>query len=379
MKILATILLAGGVFSVAGCSSGTVYSSTSTSANWNVATSATVEKNSIEFWRNHKEVANYSIGFTEGNNSSYSVEYYTADEGTNYSVSFYMDTNDYDWSASALPEGIKIVSDETAAPKDPVYVFETTLSVKGKYVLKATKETVEFVDKVDTVCKYRLAGNNLKPVYSKQVVKSTAPVTLTATNLNTLCVTIDAVYETYYNRDCNQAIIKTTDYKNSDNSGEKTVTLEGLVFDNSQLKAALRAFTLSGTKSFNVCSPQNGNVQSCTATCTTAAELSTENDAQILNALKNVKDENGNKVEDYIFFDGTSNDPEAATKQIRCQNVAIGITADMKGSNHVYSYAAVENADLNTTRSVLLKMTTPLSFGLGTLTYTIKDLSLVSH
>ena len=53
-KILATILVAGGVVSVAGCSSGTVYSSTSTSASWNVVTSATVEKNYTEFWRSHK-------------------------------------------------------------------------------------------------------------------------------------------------------------------------------------------------------------------------------------------------------------------------------------------------------------------------------------
>ena len=92
-----------------------------------------------------------------------------------------------------------------------------------------------------------------------------------------------------------------------------------------------------------------------------------------------MKDGNGNKVEDYIFFDGTASSPDANARQIRFHNVGIGINADMKGSNVVYSYAAVENADANTTRAVLLKMTTPLSFGLGTVYYTLKDLSLISH
>ncbi|MGN0824190.1 MAG: hypothetical protein ACI4MB_03890 [Candidatus Coproplasma sp.] len=378
-KILATILLAGGVISVAGCSGGTVYSSTSTSANWNVATSATVEKNSIEFWRGHKEVATYTISQTAGGNSSYSVEYDTEGSGTKYVTSFYMDKNDYDWGASNLPDGVKMTSTETAAPQDPVYVFETTRAIKGKYVLASTKEEVEFNDSITTVCKYRLAGENLKPVYSKQEIKSTPANTLTAVSKDSMCVTIDATYETFYNRDCNKAVVKTTDNKDNANSGEKTVTLEGLVFDNSQLAFALRAFSLNGTKSFNVCSPQNGNVQGATATCQTAAELNSDTDAQVIYALNNVKDGNGEKVEDYIFFDGTASSPETNAKQIRFHNVGIGITADMRGSNYVYSYAAVENADANTTRSVLLKMTTPLSFGLGTLSYTLKDLSLISH
>ncbi len=378
-KILATILLAGGVISVAGCSGGAVYSSTSTTANWNVATSTTVEKNLTEFWRSHKEVATYSISQTDSANNSYSVKYDTESADTKYTTCFYMDKNDYDWGASNLPDGVKITSAETAAPKDPVYVFETTLTVKGKYVLASTKEEVAFSDSVVTTCKYRLAGESLKPVYSLQTIKSTAPNTLTATNKESMYVETDAVFETFYNRDCNKAVVKTTDNKNNSNSGEKTVTLEGLVFDNCQLPFALRAFSLSGTKSFSICSPQNGNAQGATISCQTAAELNAETDAQVINALNNVKDGNGNKVEDYIFFDGTASSPDANARQIRFHNVGIGINADMKGSNVVYSYAAVENADANTTRAVLLKMTTPLSFGLGTVYYTLKDLSLISH
>ncbi|MGN1373527.1 MAG: hypothetical protein ACI4VK_05755 [Candidatus Coproplasma sp.] len=377
-KILATVLIAGGVLSVAGCSSGVSYSSTSTSANWNVATSATVEGNYKEFWRSHKEVATYSVNFAEGSNTSYKVEYYTADAGTKYSTAFYMDKEDYDWGSATLPEGIKITSDNSTAPKDAVYVYEVEYTLKGRYVYTATSETVEFTDTVKTVCKYRLAGENLKPVYSRQEIVCTTPNTLTAVSKESMCVSIDAVYETFYNRDCNKAIIKTSDNSNADNSGEKTVTLEGLVFDNCQLPFALRSFTLSGNKSFNVCSPQNGNVQSVIASCASATELNSESDKQIIDALTNVTDGNGNDVIDYIFFDGTSSNADTAAKQIRYHNVSIGINADMRGSTPVYSYAAVENADLNTTRSVLLKMSTPISFGLGTLSYDIKSLSVVS-
>lgn len=379
-KIIATVLVAGGIFSVAGCSSGTVYSSTSTAANWNVATSATVENNYKEFWRSHKEVASYTVNFAEGGNSTYKVEYYTADAATKYTTTFYMDKEDYDWGLDTLPEGVKIVPEEGSAPKDAVYVYEVEYTLKGRYVFNATSETVEFTDTVKTVCKYRLAGENLKPVYSKQEIESTAPAILTAASKDGMCVKIDAIYETYYNRDCTKAVVKVDDKTEANVDSTKTVSLSGLTFDNSQLPFALRSFSLSGYKSFNVCSPQNGSTQGVTAVCATASALNSEDasDKAIIDVLTNVTDGNGNTVKDYIFFDGTSSDEDTAAKQIRCHNVAIFINADMKGSNNVYTYAAVENADINTTRAVLLKMTTPLSFGLGTLSYTIKDLSVVN-
>ncbi|MGN0808011.1 MAG: hypothetical protein ACI4MN_06175 [Candidatus Coproplasma sp.] len=379
-RILATVLIAGSVLTVAGCSSGTTYTSNATSARWNVSTSAASEKNNIEFWRTHKEVASYSVDFTTGSNGSYKVEYYTADASTNYTTSFYMDKEDYDWSSASLPDSVKITpKDNEVATKDPVYVYETTLTLTGRYVLASdTSQTVEFTDSVTTICKFRLAGENLKPVYSKQVIKNTAPASLAATNKDSMCVTTDAVYETYYNRACSKAVVSVDDKTEADKDSTKTVTLEGLTFDNSQLALAFRAFDLSGNKTFNVCSPQNGSSQGVTATCSSAAELNATDNASIIEALENVTDENGDPVDDYIFFDGTPSDPEKPEKQIRFHNVSLGISADMKGSTAVYSYAAVENTDLNTTRAVLLKMNTPISFYMGTLSYTLSGLSLVS-
>lgn len=373
-KVFAIILAVGSMATLAGCSS-TTYSSVSTAANWNVATSTTVEMNFAEYWRTHKEVVDYSVTFEEGGNSSYKVEYFTADPETTYKTAFYMDANEYDWSSESLPEGIKITSD--TAIKDAVYVYETTLVLKGRYILASTKEAVEFSDSVITTCKYRLAGEDLKPVYSKQEVKSTAPNTLTAISKDSMCAKTNAVYETFYNRDCNTAIVKTTN--NEDNTTtQKSIALEGLVFDNSQLPAALRSFSLTGTKMFTVCAPQNGSAQQCTVSCAAPAELSNESQLQIITALKNVNDGNGNKVNDYIIFDGDDGDAETKDKQIRYTAISLGITADMKGATPVYSYATVENSDVNTTRSMLLKVINPLSFGLGSLTYTVKNISIVN-
>lgn len=374
-RILAVILAAGGAITVAGCSGGSTNTSTATMANWNVATSATVEKNYVDYWRTHKERAVYKISFKEGGNSSYSVSYDTV--AATYATSFYMDKEDYDWTAAALPEGVKITEEDATATADCVYVYETELSLKGYYKLGSDgSATVKFEDSIITVCKYRLAGESLKPVYSKHIIKSTSPATLNAVTVDGMSVKTDAVYETYYNRDCNKAVIKITDNLYGEKSGEKSVSLDGLTFDNFQLEAALRAFNLSGTKTFSVCSPQDGKAQSCTAFCTDSAELSSETDGSIITALKNVKDNDGYPVSDYIFFDGTSTDADAKDKQIRYNAVSLAVNADMRGSSPVYWYAALENADANATRCVLLKKNVPLSFGLGTLTYSLDALYL---
>ncbi len=373
-RFLAVILAAGGAvaaFSAAGCSNGTAYSSTATMANWNVATSPTVEKNYVDFWRTHKEVANYEISLKEDGNVTYSVSYSV---DSSYTTEFYMDKEDYDWAASSIPEDFKI-TEET--PKDPVYVYETTLTLSGNYQFKSTNESVPFEDKIITVCKYRLAGEDLKPVYSLHTADSTAPAELNAASKDSMCVKVNTVHETYYNRDCTRAIIKTIDNNDSENSGEKSVELKGLTFENFQLEAALRGFGLSGNKSFSVCSPENGNTQESIAACLSPVELNKESDGKIITALTSVKDGDGKIINDYIFFDGVSSDKETPAKQIRYNAVSIGITADMSGSTPVYWYAALENADANATRCVLLKKNMPLPFALGTQIFSLKELKLV--
>ncbi len=384
-KLLAVAVAAGSIITVAGCAKKAPDARVATVANWNVRISDSVEKDSCDFWLNNKEIATYSIGFTpaESGNTTYSVAYDTQAENAVYETKFYMES--YDWNADSLPgnEGYKAEATEN------VYVYETRMNLSGTYKLTADENYKrDFTDEVVSVCKFRMAGDNLQPVYSYQMIKDTAPDRLSAPNpdgktvdevMDVVCDRIDAVHETFYNRDCTEALIKTTDNINSEESGETTLSLaskEGYsVFDNSQIRAAVRAFNMTGGSSriFNVVVPQSKAVQTCTATVGAPISLNPADQstgaeqAQIISALNNCKD--------YIYFDGTSADNTAARLQ-RFNAVALSINASLRGQDPVQWYATVENEAINTTRAVLLRWTTPLSFNLGTLSYTLKELKL---
>lgn len=371
-KILAVTVAAAGVISAAGCAGAPGSAKTVTSANWNVRTSASVEKNFSERWLNNTEVAEYEITFTEGSNATYSVSY---NEEATYKTRFGMTY--FDWSAqSKLPEGY--APEESV--KELVYFFTTELKVGGEYVLKANGEKKGFTDSVTSVCYYRLAGNNLQPVYSKQDIKSTAPNALTASSIENACVEVDGVYETFYNYACSAATVSHTNNKDAKTSSVTEVSVNDKaghsVFDNSQLRAAVRAFNLSGgTHVFNVLVPQNGGLQPCMATCTSPVTLNKDDaqQAKIIAAL----DECSKNNPDYIFF--TDNAPaEEEARNYRFNAVAMGLVTEdpMTGSSPTLWYSTVENSDVNYSKCVLLRMTTPISFGLGTINYTLKSLNL---
>ena len=270
---------------------------------------------------------------------------------------------------------------------EPVYVYRTKLEVTTKYTLTANGDNAEFNDSVISECYYRLAGDNLQPVYSKQIIKDVAPNALSASSLASAYVQIDRVYETFYDYDCTKATVYYTDNLASD-SASKTETTEVYVndkaghsvFDNSQLRAAVRAFNISGgaTHTFNVFVPQNGGLQLCRATCTAPVTLNGEDEeqAKIINALNECSKNNP----DYIFF--TNNAPaEEEARNYRFNAVAMSIATDdpMTGTSPTLWYSTVENSEVNYSKCVLLRMTTPLSFGLGTINYTLKSLNLKAN
>lgn len=381
-RILALILAAGSAAAIAGCSSSSTSNEVTTQANWNIITSDSAESNYIEYWHSHSEFATYAISFEEGTNNTYSVSYNT--EKAVYTTEFYIDKGAYDWSDESLPDSVKLTAEESEKLNDVVYVYETTLSISGTYTLDSNGETYDFEDSTYTVCKFRLSKNGLTPVYSCQKVKNTAPANLNASSAEEMFVTLNSEYETFYNKDCTSAVLKSTD--NSDGTTVDLTSKQGYsVLDNSQIAVAARTFGQSGTSVFNVLVPQNEAVQTCTLTADSAYELCNETDASIItasesgtviSALENVTDENDNAVDNYIIFDGTPSDSESDEIFMRFTPVTLSISAELTGSSPTYCYATVENADLNATRAVLLKMQTPLSFGLGTLNYTLSKLQV---
>ena len=367
---MVALLVAGSLITLSGCGSSKTSAKVATTANWNVRTSTIVEDNYFEYWTTHKEVADYSVSFTEGSNTRYSVSYDL--DGAKYSTEFYMESA-YDFGGAAIPEALR----DAEAQSEPVYVYKTYFEISGEYSVPSGGKHA-FSDVLVTESKFRAAKENLQPVYSLQIVKNTAPNQIGSANMSidNAYVETDVKYETFYSRDGESAIIYETE-KPETNTQAKTTELslknkQGYsVFDNSQMRAAMRAFTLTGGSSrvFNVVTPQNGAVQTCTATVSEPVELKKEDEkyASILAALE------GAQPDDYIFFNGKGGETE---KVIRYNAVSLSINASMAGASPTCMYATVENADVNATRCVMLRMNNPLSFGMGELTYDLSNLSV---
>ncbi|MCM1439093.1 MAG: hypothetical protein NC131_07800 [Roseburia sp.] len=372
-KCVAAAALVAALVTAAGCSGSSSSPKVATTANWNVRTSVSVEKNDYGFWQSNREVSTYAITFTEGTNSSYKVVYNDLGDAF-YTTAFYMTT--FDWASDRTIEAYRAEESET----EPVYVYETSLKISGYYQIKPEGAKLEFSDELITECYFRPAGNNLQPVYSYQRVKNTSPAALSTGNINAAVVHTDEEFYTYYNKACTQATVKKTAYNSETDrtdvtESEKKIGLSGNSgysnFDNSQIRAAIRAFTLTGgaTRTFNVLSPQNGSVSSVSAKVANPVELDPTADALIINALTNAP-------RSYVFFDGSPANSDDVRKNVRYSAVSLGLNAPMQGSSPTLCYSTVENADVNSTRCLLLKMSTPLSFGVGTLNYTLKTLTL---
>jgi len=363
-KFLAVLLAVGGVATFAGCSKSTG-SKSAVCANWNVRTRTAVEGNSASYWQTHKEVATYAITYTGGTNSTYSVSYDT--ESALFTTEFYIDSANYDWSSSSLPEDYR-----KEGEKSVVYVYKTSLTISGEYKLTASGETYAFSDKLITECKFRLAKDGLAPVYSYQEVKNTAPATLDAVSILGTYVVTEATYKTYYNYESTQAEVSATT-ANGTTTNRVNLSDDGYsVVDNCQIRAAIRALDFNeGSASFTVCIPQTATKQVCSVTLASATELDPENEEQkgIAEALNNSSG--------YVFFNGTAASEEETEKHIRYNAATLAVAgSSMNGSPSTYWYSTVENIEANTTRRVMLKASTPISFGMGTLDYTLKSLSV---
>lgn len=353
-------MAAGSLFALAGCKKKVVDNRVSTTANWNVITSNKVEKNYSSFWQSHKEVASYAIGFEKGSNNSYSVNYNLSD--AEYVTEFYMTY--FNWDTGEA-------TDTAGENCEAVYAYATRLTITGYYELTSDSSQAAFEDSTETVCYFRPSSDNLQPVYSYQAISNTAPTAASASNVNNCFIKTEAEFEARYNRDCTEATVTSViDGKIESSTVGLTSKENYSLFDNTQLRAAVRAFTLSGgaSRTFNVFIPQENRVQTCTASISDPAELKVDGDNGIIAALAD--------AQGYIFFDGSSHGEETP-RTSRYNAVQLSIASTLKGPCPTYWYSTVENGDVNASRCVLLKMTTPLSYGLGTISYSLKQINCI--
>lgn len=352
----------GGFGGCAGCNSKTVNNAL-TSSNWFTGTGFKGIQPffiaSDEHPEYTKEIITYGVGFdnSKTDNKSYSVEY---KDGI-LTTEFY--ATHYDWSAESVPESYR------ENKVDVVYCYKTRMDISVRFK-KGESYTEWFNDSMTTECYFRAAELALRPVYSKQTVLSTSPKDFTASSLEGCYEKVDCVYENYYNGKYTEVTSIT-----KPNGGEEAVRVYGkinkhknTVFDNSSLYIAVRSMKLNEDFSQNVdiFSAAAGGF-STTTVAGSKTKLGADEHKAVSAALADkglylpvTKDADGNDIED--------NGVPAVAVTL---NYAGG--KNMNGSAQTVWYAAVENANNNTARATMLKLSVPVGYGLGTLDFTLKE------
>ena len=357
----ATLAGCGGCGSCAGCG-GETSTYTLTRSNWFTGTSYNgIQPSFVEGHEKFsKEKITYDVNYDKdvASNAYFELEY---SKGT-FTTEFYAVK---DWAsrvASPIPAGY--------APEkadEVVYYYRTELSISVKYTLKTGDKASSdpFNDSVVTESYFRAAGKNLQPVYSKQVVKSTSPANYQPTTLQAAYQQIDVTYENFYNDSCTKLISYSTENgKTESKEYDKLDKLDHTLFDNSSLYIAVRAMKLSSglSEPVNLFSAAAGGI-SAYAIVGSDASLTEQERSDFTKILS---DENVG-----LYIPSPEND-----KGVPATAVTVSYAGgNLHGTTQTIWYASILNEDNNVSRATMLKLSIPLSFGLGTLNYTLKEVS----
>lgn len=357
LGIAASVLAIGMAATVAGCAgcsgcSASAKNTALTSSNWYTGTSykgiqPSFVVNADSDGTYTKEIINYDVSFdgSGASNSYYSVNY---TDGS-YSTEFYADY--YDWTG--------VPGSYAAEEKELVYYFKTQYKISVQFTLKSTGETSEiFEDSVVTESVFRAAGLNLQPVYSKQTIVSHTPANLQAGSIEGTYVAFDAVYENFYNYGCTEV----TSYITLNGDGSEKVTknlnkTSNSLFDEAYLYIAVRSLKLSSSlsQSISLFSAPRGGINKFSVSGTDTA-LGAEEAIAITSEMKN-----------HGLYSG---DSDVATVAVNVNYTG----GTLVGTTKTLWFAAIEDADNNKGRATLLKITEPLSYGLGAINFTLKEI-----
>ena len=369
----AAVLMAGAAATLAGCAgcsgcNNDTKNTALTNSNWYTGTSYKgIQPSFIPNGENAdytKEVIVYDVQHDGmSGNSTYSVEYRN---GT-FTTEFY--GTEYDWKTNAV-----FPADANAEnSKETVYYYRTELEIEVRFAMKSDAEhpTEWFKDSVINESYFRAAGKNLQPVFSRQVIKSTSPAAYQASKLTSAYHSVDVTYENYYDSSCSQAVSiikeagKDEDRKTYKNLGK----IKNTLFDNAYLYTAVRSMKLSTdfSQTVSLFSAANGGISTYTisGSDTPLGNEDRKNASAALAAAKPAlytpvtQDAEGNIVEDTGV--------PATAMEVRYSG------GSLSGTVQKIWYASIVNADNNTARCTMLKISVPLSYNLGTLNYTIKE------
>lgn len=364
-----TVTLAGCGFTGCNSCSGKSKNLTATSSNWFVDGYSGIQPYFIAYdgdgatpYAGNKEILHYGVSFAPGKNSSYSVDY---TDGS-FKTEFY--ATHYNWNAESLPEAYRTDANEV------VYYYKTEFSVSVKYKLNSSgAESEPFADRIVNECFFRAAGKNLQPVYSKQVIISHSPANLQAGSLNATYKYVNTVYENFYNFNCTEVLSNGTDCSEkpegvtSARTYRKLNKVKNSLFDNSSLYIAVRSMGLTSkySQTVSLFSAAGGGVAAYSINGSDTP-LGGEEKTAISDLMAAEKlyepvppDADGNAVDD------------AGISTIAAEiSYADG---KLRGTTQKVWYAAI-NEGRNIGRSTMVKLSVPLSYSLGTLNFTLKEI-----
>ncbi|MDE6356279.1 MAG: hypothetical protein K2L67_03450 [Clostridia bacterium] len=340
------------------------------------------------------EVIEYAVAFdgSTAANPTYTVEY---PQGGTYTTTF---------TSKILGEDEieKITLDEHRGYYNSktmqVYYYKTELTIpEVKFTLKSdnTKTATLQGDSIVTENYFLSVADYLSPVYSKQTVKSATPRNYQISDINAAYVLINREYESFYlnkNNSPVEVVTKTTvkneqgfadygyaDFEGTENGNAKTSTANALnientantLFDVSALNVVARACKLTSganlSQAINLYVPWSNAGVTDFGIAGSAAPL----------VLDKTADDNTAKLTELTSKLQTAGlyeeKKDAEGKTIGLQTVAVNV-GTKAGVTQTYWFAAVTSTHDNVGHATMLKLSTPVAFGLGTLNYTLKTI-----
>ena len=226
-----------------------------------------------------------------------------------------------------------------------IYVYKTELSIDVTFTFGEESKTLS--DSVTTEVTF-LANGELRPISSEKSVVSHTPIGSTPSSLEGCYRGFDYQISTSYTED--GGILSLT-MDNATSTQEFEIDENGYSYlDNEQLLLALRAIPASvGSTRLSAYSPFVSRVQ----------------DIAVVFAATESKD--------FSFYKNGST--EKVTTNIAYRPVQFQIDEKDPGGMQVAWIAAVTNAYDNQHRNVMLRLETPIAYGLGSLVYNLSSVS----
>lgn len=292
---------------------------------------------------------NTSITFTSNWYSGRESGILAGTETCTYDVAIKADSASNN-SYSIICKNGSFVTTLTADPQTELYTFTTTLTMDVQYVFDGQTSPL-VTNQTTTVATFRSALHGLQPVSMTRNVYATSPAGISPQSLKECYAVYRYTEEITYNDAGNRGKHVRTDLagenetKVGDLNKNFSISNKHSYLDHAQLACALRAINSSSSQ-------------------TALAYNTAQRTVQTLTISK----------EDTVTLSLNFNFNSTPMTSMKCTPVTVAISAQNSGGTQTY-FIAKSSEDSNKNRSVLMQMEIPLSYNLGTLLYTLTDVT----